>query len=399
MNGFAGIVSTALTLLTALIALVILSGRQTARTSAEQERHASWISAEKLARARTRSDRELSALEESRRHSERRRVELVQAAGGELAYALCDPGVSLRRSLALIAESCLPPGTAVEVRVERFIEFEVVARLSVRATSEAMAKAARCILIEAAGPIHTLTFVANGAVAARLDRQTIESVPDWTAIPDSQLQALLSEGEGAPAPGRTAQPPPTTVETESVSPEMERLRAVEAAFAATYQQRIATMNSKATDLLKLSDLVTVSGPADLRSRTLQARVLAAEIQELRIGLLDPFPEMTQELLNAGADPVLVRVMIRSNRERTQSARTALSQVLSSLVQVEPPLEQYLAMAERTWGRWETDQSGTTFTFHDAESRDIFGNYRSALNLAVSAHNAAIENWNRVNTRP
>lgn len=393
-----GILAVALALVTTLAGVAVLSARAASRISTEQERHAAWITAQKLTRTRARADRELSALEESQRQSERRRAEQVQAAGGELAYALCDPGVSLRRSLTLIAENCLPAGTTVEVRVERFVEFEVMARLPARVAPGALAQATRCLLIEAAGLVHSLTFVADGTVAARLDRQTIESVADWAAIPDSQLESLLSDGDGAPEPARPSrvgigetQPE----EPESVSPELQRLREIQAAFSATLQERIAMMNAKAEQLLKLSNLGTVTGVPDLNSRISQARTLATEIKDLRPDLVDPFPEMTQQLLNAGVDPVVVRVTIRTARERTQAYRVAAGRILSSLVELEPPLEQFLITAGRTWGRWTTEDEGTTLSFEDAEAREIIVRRKAILSKAIDAYNAAVDQWNRL----
>ncbi|MBL9175422.1 MAG: hypothetical protein JNL10_17910 [Verrucomicrobiales bacterium] len=399
MNGSTRALPITLTLVTALLVLWVITGKNASRIRSEQERHSEWISSQNLMRARARSDRELSALEDARHQSERFRSEVIQAAGGELAYALCDPGVSLSQSLALIAGKCLPPGTVVDVRVERFVEFEVVAILPVRATIHTMAKAARCTLIEAAGLIHSLSFVANGVVLARLDRRTIESVADWASIPESQLEALLSEGEPVPAPLRPPPPPIANQDADSPSPEMERIREVQAAFDTAHQQRIETMNAKAGELLRLADLGTLNGSVDINARIAKTRELAGEIKELRNGLLDPFPEMTQQLLNAGADPVLVRVMVRTYRQRTQPSRTALSSVLSSLIEMASPMEEFLALAGRTWGRWSTDPTGTRFTFEDIETRDSFTNYRAALDLAVSVYNVAITTSNQLNTRP
>ncbi|MBN8248473.1 MAG: hypothetical protein J0L84_13665 [Verrucomicrobia bacterium] len=388
----------ALAALTWLLAAAGLNAWQSTRAAAVTRRHAEAIAADRVTQARERADRELGALEEIRRQASRHQTEFVQAAGGELAAALCDPGVDLAQALRLIAESCVPPRAAVQVRVERFTEFEVTVHLATAPAPGELVRVSRCLLTETSGLVHSLRFLEGGRLVGHWDRRRIESIPDWPAATEDQISAALDTD--AVTPTNTAQAArsgerPGPEDTASV-PEDSPLHMVLRAFDEDQNRRIREINGLAQELIGLAALGTMSGVPEIESRLGRTRDLAASIASERTAWVDPFPELMRQLLDAGVDSVLARVAVRELRQKSQASRMAAGKVFTALNDLVPPLERFLSVARDHWGHWAVEDGGMIVRFDSPETQQAFNTVQSRLERATLAEQSAVDSWNRAN---
>lgn len=367
------------------------------REAALRERYATLQQVQERDRARDRADREVSALEEFRVQASRLHEELVMAAGGELAAALCDPEVTLSRAVELIAQHCLPTNATVQVRVDRFIEFEVTGFLTAEVPQMELARAARCLLTEAAGLVHSLRFAFQGQLVSGLDRQSIESVTNWATLTDDQVILLMAGPDSASENRLVPRTALAEEEEQDRDSDAGRMREVLLGFDSTQSEQIKLFSAKSLELLQLSGLAGLNTVADLHGRIERGRILQAEIAELKANFIDPFPSLTRLLLNANLDAVLVRATVRDIRERTRASRSAAEPVFSRLREFSVQLDAHLATLGDIWGRWELESDGATIRFADAATHQTFERSRKPLERSAESVQSAVSAWSQINS--
>jgi hypothetical protein len=128
------------------------------------------------------------ASERATEAANRRRREIQQAFGGAVQEVAKNPKLPLTEMIRSVARLCAPRGTEVEVRVDRFTEFDVDFQLTRKISDDEMARVTKAFLGECSAYVNSIRFIHAGQVIAEADRRKIDSIPDWKSVPLDQLR-------------------------------------------------------------------------------------------------------------------------------------------------------------------------------------------------------------------
>jgi hypothetical protein len=115
---------------------------------------------------------------------------MVAAMGGPVAAAAKDPLTDIAGMIRTVAGQCSGEPRCATVTVDRFTEFTLKIDLNVADAARSRAAIARCVLQQVFPYVYHLQFVRGGSVIAELDRQAIESVPDWASADLATIDTL-----------------------------------------------------------------------------------------------------------------------------------------------------------------------------------------------------------------
>jgi hypothetical protein len=157
--------------------------------TSKQHRRVAEETAQQQSEELSATEQNLRALERS--NAARRKTELDRALGGPVAAAFKNPAFALREALQRAAEACAPTNSIVLAEVDRFTEFTVTIDSGDELSRAQMIAFARRFMPFARDYLYALRFSHRGAIIGELDRQDIDFVDDWAAIPDQRIAMLL----------------------------------------------------------------------------------------------------------------------------------------------------------------------------------------------------------------
>ncbi len=341
---------------------------------------------------------EIGALES--RHAE----ELRRVTGGSIASVLRDPNLSIEGMLREVGLLVLPRATSVVCKVDRFVEYSLVAELSVPATPEEMAGWSREILTPGARYLYLLRFVRNGEVLASLDRRDIEAFADWSKVGTSDILTRFSDQERLleQVRARSAEVGQNLQEQEdeprlqagTLKGEVE-LSANSAdlfsGFARRFESNLVTV-LQAQDRFRL--MRNVDEFTTRISLAVRAEQITNELRSLerrRLLLIDPALEWdnqrSAEVVAADRQAVVRRI---------QAGYGAASEgrvYWDMLKQEAEALHRYLAFLQRTWGVWTVEKEGVYWVkYSDYAMGAEHGRLREVLDRQSKAAVQAYARW-------
>ena len=361
---------------------------QQARVGGEQE----------LERTGAVNQQEIDALET--RHAE----ELRRLTGGSIASVLRDPKLSIEGMLREVGTLVLPAGTRVVCKVDRFVEYSLVAELSGPATPDEMAGWSRQILIPGAGYLHLLRFVRNGDVLASLDRRDIEAFADWSGVGTSNIIARFSDQERllAQVRARTAEVSQNLQEDE----DGPRLRAgtlkgdaemsansasLFGGFARRFESNLVAVLQAQDRFRLMRNVDELTTRISLAVRTEQVTNELRSLDRLRLLFTDPALEWdnqrSTEVSEADRQAVVQRIQVGYGAAMEGRA------YWEALKLEAQALHRYLAFLQRSWGVWTVEKEGVYWVkYSDYAMGTEHGRLREGLDRQSKAAAQAYARW-------
>jgi len=99
--------------------------------------------------------------------------------GDPLEEALKNPKLTIREMLLQSAQASAPSNAQVDVKVDRFTEFDIFVALKDRPEPAQLARVVRVLLGKNAKYVNSVRFVYGDQLIWFIDRRKIDSIPSW----------------------------------------------------------------------------------------------------------------------------------------------------------------------------------------------------------------------------
>src|SRR5579864_1395338 len=164
---------------------------------ARQSRHEQETAIDTKAWGRDEAARKLKAHEEGLKRSREYRQQLNEAWGDPVQAAWKNPYLSIEQMLGQLGRACAPAGTQVDVRVDRFTEFEVTLGLDRDAEVGELAQISLCMMQHGSPFVRNLRFTRAGRLLAELETAELDAKRDWAKASQAEIEKYLSMSKDA----------------------------------------------------------------------------------------------------------------------------------------------------------------------------------------------------------
>lgn len=282
---------------------------------------------------------ELSRQEDTEGEAREQRTQaaVIQELGGPRQAALKNPDTGIAASIEGLARAVIPHAAAVSVRVDRFVEFQLMIELPTPVDDAQMMGWSRQLLLPMHRYLHAIRFVAAGAVVGALDRPAIEAaaredastgISDWTRRLHGGREGQAGGGRGDPPVGATNGAAGSGVRPREAGslvardPGSERELRVNEELTAAIQTQSKQFAEGLRNLHETINRLGTEGPVGLVPVREAVRGFRERLPTIRRYLADPAGELDRRLQEAGADEVYRRAAVRTFRQDYTAARDA-----------------------------------------------------------------------------
>ena len=360
--------------------------------------------------AREQKDRKVKFYQ-SMQQLQREHLQKLTAAWGGATEAACrDPHLTITEMLERLAQACAQ-ATGINVRVDRFTEFEINIRWDGLQDAARMANACSCLLSRATPFVRSIRFIQRGVIVAELDGRSIDSIPDWTKASLPDVQNLLSVRENIAAQSvnnskigtwsaefqKKLKGISSSAEDAAAGGDGQRIQDAQKAFEQTlalHNQRLKSVLDRQDQAGRLNDVLSADS---LQSKLQLLRQAAVDLGQTRQFLLNQDGEFRQIFQSRDVDPLFVSIQMRTQSERQARRRPYLEALFQALDQRQSSAELFLTEMQRTWGGWSA--SGTTVQFNNAEAQAAYRQAADQLSQATERASAAIRALNDFEAAP
>ncbi|HVK59368.1 MAG TPA: hypothetical protein VM735_11355 [Candidatus Kapabacteria bacterium] len=312
----------------------------------------------------------------------RQQAELEKALGGPMKTIVNDPRLNIRQMIRAVAAQAAPAGSQVNVRVDRFTDFQLNLEVPASTDDESLVRIANDILRETSDYLSTVLIVRKGEVAGELTRDEIQSVYNWGSVERPALEKLLrpqvKESEPEFDTSRSNVRP-----AQAVPAERARL-ALNAAIkqaAEGFQDAVKTQNEVFD--LKGFQLIEISAR---QKRVVDANQAVRKAGDLLRDTPAAYERMLKEAGVSAEESEQIVAEYRSSAPKGIAARRMV-QLFESRSAAGLAM---LDVLERNSTEWELDATGDFISFKSArvsdllrEAQRLFGEETVALERAMA----------------
>ena len=316
--------------------------------------------------------------------AEQQQQDLAQAFGGPMKAIVNDPRLSLTQMIRAVGAQAAPAGTRVQVRVDRFIDFQLHLDLPASVDQSAIVLLVTEVLRETSDYLSSLICVRSGEIVAELTRDEIQSIFDWNAA-DAEAVAKLSrnqeEQRATPAFDTTG-----TTRLTNVLPQ-ERARI---AFAKRIDEALEEVK-KAVDLqnraLDLRGLRT----KDFSGRREQIAEAKAMLRGAAATLEEPTAAYEALLRQEGLPNAAIEGIIVPLRKALPPTRD-LRRVIELFQARAAAGAELFNILDRHQQGWDPDGTGEYFTFNSESVAEQVRHQQRLLSEETVALEKALRRW-------
>jgi hypothetical protein len=298
-----------------------------------------------------------------------------------------DPRLTLPQMIRAVAAQAAPAGTRVQVRVDRFIDFQLHLDLPASADQNSISQITTNILKETSDYLSSLIIVRQGEIIAELTRDEIQSIFDWnSADPEAITKLLRNEEEQRATPAfdttRT-----TTAPNAAFDLPQERARA---AFSKLIDEALDNIK-KAVDLqntaLNLKGLRT----KDFSPRRKQITEANALLRTAATTLQESTTAYEKLLRAEGLSNSDIDTIVASLRKTPPPTRD-LRRVLDLFQSRASAGLELFNILDRHLQGWDPDATGDYFTFNSETLSEQVREQQRLLAEETIALEKALGQW-------
>lgn len=378
-----------------------MTARDAATQKAFQEEREQRMMAEAVRRQKqlARQQVEQAALEKAWRAS------ITQQWGSPIEAALKNPDAGIAQSLEALVRAVVPSAEEIAVRVERFVEFQVVLRIPEPVGDPQLARWCQSILTPMHRYLHAIRFVAGTNVLGELSQPGIEAVvrrgvATEAAIPELIRQLHIRDSQVSPPEvdriaGPVAVEAPNALaprrSDQAVDPESENIARVHQELTTVLQDRSKEFAEGLRDLHGTLELLGREGPAGLKPAREVVQRFRERLPALRVYLTDPGSELDRRLQEARVDEVYRRAAVRTIRQEFASARDG-ERMIAQVRRYADVLLGFLDVMEKHRAGWIGLPEVRKIQFLDSDLFEIYREAVAGCEREQKETQAAVERW-------
>lgn len=330
--------------------------------------------------------------------------------GSELNRGGEEDAVTLTEWLARLVRNVVREALQVSVRVDRFVEFELVVELPRAAPRTELALWSRDLLRHAGPYLYSLKYLHAGTILGSIDREGIEAVAadaeDALTLLDRRLQPPSTSGPPDSPEGKTD--PSVSAGTGPVNeaalppgwldPESARAQMIHQAVVQDIQRRAQGFFEAVRELSGVVNRLGREGPGSIeviRGTVTRERAALADTRKF---LAAPGGLLDERLREAGFGETYRRAAVRTFR-RSYPAEREAERMISQAQRYADVLLALLALMEKHRIEWAVLPEVQKIQFLDP---DLFEVYRDSLGKCEAQQkqlNEQIEVWRAATVDP
>jgi len=345
--------------------------------------------------ARREIDYQLAARDSAVARQRHHRDEWLAAMGGPLGVALKDPELTLTGMIEELARACAP-GSRAHARAEHFTEFKVFIELPAVTERAALAEAVRALLAHTSAYVHRIQFSHAGALIGELDRRGIESIPDWTNTPVSQVEKLIVDPEHSEPPTFVgavgSQPQTAIVEPQNLPEEFREQNRAEQRFRDVYKQASDQLRSALELQIDTVNVAGVKSPRDFDERHATLAKADTAAAYAKAILTKPVAEYERVLRESNLNPIYIRAATRTVAQSYERSPEAVVKIFDLVARRSRSAAEFLDVMKRNFSFWTFRPIEQHYEFQDDRAKDDYQRAIRKFDDDSRAIQAAIDAW-------